>query len=157
MIADVHMVDPKLAAKLINAKSIEEVKEAIAGLERSLKTPSWRPVGGIEANDGPIELGKDAPAQLVERVVNGIEACFELKAHKSDAVPTSPQEAAQTWYPVLKKGLAAASKTDLRKLAIESVRVHLAESGNEKPTVIIEDWGIGQHPSNIGTSRCGRC
>src|SRR5262249_25209127 len=56
----------------------------------------------------------------------------------------------QTWYPVLKKGLSAADKTDLRKLAMDSVRVHLAESGDDsRPTVIVEDWGIGQHPSNF--------
>ena len=150
------MVGPGPAAKLLDAKTPEQTKAAIAAIESSLGGVVWSPVGGNPTNHGTIELGMDPAAQLLERVVNAQEACLELEALRRRASASSPHDAAAKWFGVPANGLTDMSDADVRALAERTVQVTMAESGAVKrPTVIITDQGMGQHPCAFPSTLVG--
>lgn len=148
----VHLVDATLAAALINAETVAETESAIAAFERSVRGCSWRPVGDIEFNHGPAQIGIDPATQLIERVINAQEACIELEAYRRQVSPSSPQEAASLFFNVPPDGLAAMDDKAIRVLAERTVSVTMAESGGKAPTVIVDDRGIGQQPLKFSTT-----
>ena len=149
-----HPLGKALAARLLSVTTNDATREVIKEIQGELDF-TWCPVGGNPSNDGPIELGKDAPTQLIERVVNGIEACFELEArlHARDR-PGTPAEAGARWFGLPPRGVTA-MKDDkkVRSIAEGAVHVHLTDSGDpDRPTILVEDHGMGQHPSAFSTS-----
>lgn len=154
-VAQTYLIPGELTDQLLSLATNESARKFIDTLEKAVPNHLWEPIGGNPYNDGPIELGKDAPTQLVERVVNAIEACFELQAKRDPTTqPQSPDAAAHAWFAVPSRGVGAMTdEKAVRSLALRTVRVHLMDSGNsERPTVRIEDQGIGQHPAAFSTS-----
>ena len=146
------LTSPGLVAKLLSATTFADVtaimkqaeKEGIVG-ERNL--------GDGENNAGVVQFASNPYSALVERVTNGIDALLDMKAieHAGQIMATSPREAATAWYGVPKTGLNDLTPAERRQLA-ENLRVTLEESGNKtRPTVAIEDRGVGQHPSEFPT------
>jgi hypothetical protein len=146
-IENVALVDRALARKLIEAESIEETEAAIAAVEMRIANPRWRAVGDIENNHGAAQIGVDPPTQLIERFINGQEAAIELEVRRTGIVPKTPHDAARKLFGVPSRGLADMKDPEVRALAERTVSVTLADSGDKKPTVVVEDRGIGQHPS----------
>lgn len=147
MNANIHKVSAMNGGALIAARTVDEVERAIEGIEAELGSVVWRPLDDTERNNGSVELGRNSATQLIERVVNGQEACLELMAATTGEVPATPYEAAQRWFGVPKGGLAAMSDSAVRTLAEGLVAVTLVESGvPQNPTVVVADQGIGRHP-----------
>jgi hypothetical protein len=136
-----------LALRLMEAKTVKDVEDILA-LARDIYGPlKQRPVGDRPNNSGTIRVGSDPALGVVERVVNAMDALLDLghAEHPKDG-PKSPREAAELWFGVSKTGLADMSDEDRRKLG-QKIQVWLDESGDAKrPTVVIEDRGIGQAP-----------
>lgn len=148
--ARVEVSEKALASALMDAKTVEGVErilEMAADLYGSL---SERPVGDRPNNIGTIRLGSDPALGLVERVTNGMDALLDLgrALHPVDA-PISPREAAELWYGVPRGGVGDMTGTERRALG-ERLKVWLDESGdNKRPTVVVEDQGIGQSPCDF--------
>lgn len=147
----IRKVDEKgLADRLLEAKTVADVDEILRQAEGLCGPLKQRPVGDRPNNSGAIRAGSDPALGVVERVVNAMDAMLDLGAreHPQDA-PKSPREAAEMWFGVPKAGLAEMS-TEARRELGEQIQVWLDESGDPKrPTVVVEDWGIGQAPARF--------
>lgn len=139
-----------LALRLMGARTVKDVDEILV-MAQSLYGPlKQRPVGDRPNNSGTIRVGSDPALGIVERIVNAMDAMLDLgrAGHPKDA-PTSPREAAELWFGVPKTGLADMGDAERRALG-ERIRVWLDESGDPKrPTVVVDDAGIGQSPSRF--------
>jgi hypothetical protein len=64
-------------------------------------------------------------------------------------MPTSPRDAATAWLGVEAAGIGETTYEDRRRIA-EGLQVILDDSGEKRrPTLIVEDHGIGQHPDDF--------
>ena len=112
----------------------------------------WKPVGGISNNSGAIEISSDPAETLNERTTNAIDAILEREwqeNHSSEPQPSSPREAAEKWFKIPRGKLSNLSQQERRKLG-EKIQIILLESSIEKkPTILVRDVGIGQHPSEF--------
>jgi hypothetical protein len=144
-VARVEISDKVLAAAIMGARTVHDVRR-IREIAESLHGPvALRAVGDRENNIGTIRLGSDPALGLVERVTNGMDALLDLGklAHPSDT-PTSPREAARLWYGVPSGGVGDMTDSERRALG-ENLRIWFADSGESKrPTVVVEDQGLGQ-------------
>ncbi len=107
----------------------------------------WRPVGDRPNNIGTIRIASDPALSLVERITNAIDAMLELgRAANVGPDPSKPRDAAHRWFGIPKGGLAEMTETERRGLGA-NIAITLAESGEpRRPTVIVDDRGVGQHP-----------
>jgi hypothetical protein len=124
----------------------------------------WRLVGGDISNASHIHLAQSSVSPIVERIINSYDACIELKEYEEfgdkapiEKLPPSPRSATEKWFNVPKGDLAVyAKKLNLeQKNEFGNQFVHLIfeDSGNTRqPTLIIKDWGIGQHPIDFNTT-----
>lgn len=126
-----------------------DVRALVAAAGRSGQM-RWRPVGDRPNNIGTIRIASDPALSMVERVTNAIDAMLELgRAANVGPEPSNPREAAQHWFGVPTGGIAELGDSERRVLGA-NISVTLAGSGEAKrPTVVIEDRGIGQHPSRF--------
>jgi len=146
-VAQVEVSQKAFAETLLNARTPEDVERILEMAEESFGPVSWRAVGDRPNNNGTVRLGSDPALGLVERVTNGMDALLDLGRlqHQGDA-PATPREAARLWYGVPPGGVGDMTETERRDLG-QKLRVWLDESGDPKrPTVVIEDEGIGQCP-----------
>lgn len=108
------------------------------------------PVGGRENNIGTIRMASDPGLALIERLTNGMDSLLELAVlQHPGSNPQSPEAAAKLLgIPV--GGVPDMTDTERRHLA-EKLVISMHESGvKRRPTVCIEDRGMGQHPSQFG-------
>jgi hypothetical protein len=107
----------------------------------------WRPVGDRPNNIGTIRIASDPALSMVERVTNAIDAMLELgRAANVGPDPSNPRDAAHRWFGIPKAGLAEVTEAERRALGT-NIAITLADSGEAKrPTVVVDDRGIGQHP-----------
>lgn len=114
----------------------------------------WRPLGDRLANASNVELITEPGPPVVERITNGIDAMLELHYQLADCPepgPPSPRAAAEQWFGIQGGTLSAIreDRTVISKLA-PNVRVDVYDSGESKrPTITIQDTGIGQHPTDL--------
>lgn len=148
--AQVEVSQKAFVKALLNARTPEDVERILEMAEALFGPLSWRAVGDRENNIGTIRVGSDPALGIVERVTNGMDALLDLGhlQHPDDAA-SSPRGAARLWYRVPAGGVGDMTETDRRALG-EKLRVWLDESGDPKrPTVVVEDDGIGQSPANF--------
>ncbi|MBS3140233.1 hypothetical protein J4479_04485 [Candidatus Woesearchaeota archaeon] len=149
--------------ELLNIRTILQVENFI---NKYGEKWVWRPVGGRE-NAGVIEMGSEPGDALAERITNGVDAILERKYHelgKPFQMPASPRKAVEKWFKIPDGQLKKLTNEERRKLA-ESLKITFVESGDDQtlypdqwdkvkncPTVIIQDLGIGQNPTEfVGT------
>jgi hypothetical protein len=133
------------AAQLWSARTGEDIERIMQAVEADTGFTAI-PVGR-ENNIGTIRMASDPGLALIERVTNGIDSLLELAVLRHPgADPKTPEEAAQL-LGVPPGGIAAMTDTERRTLA-EHLVVSLHESTiKRRPTLRVEDRGIGQHPS----------
>jgi hypothetical protein len=142
--------EAKLAGMLWSAQSPEDVEAVLAFVNEN-----WGfnliPVGRPN-NIGTIRMASDPGLALIERITNGIDSHLELiVAAIGGAVPQTPQQAAAL-LGVPPGGLQDMIDTERRVLA-EKLIVSVHDSGTKRrPSVRVEDRGIGQHPDAFATT-----
>jgi len=139
--------DSQLASLLWNAKTSAEIVKILGLIEVSGMLAV--PVGGRNNNIGTIRMASDPGLAIIERVTNGIDSLLELAVLVDPGTdPKTPEEAALLLgVPV--GGIAGMTDVERRKLA-EGLVLSLHESDiKRRPTVRIQDRGIGQHPSSL--------
>ena len=148
--AKVETTERALAQLVWNTRTTTDVAVILEMAQELYGRVTWRPVGDRENNIGTIRLGSDPGLGIIERVTNGMDALLDLGhfQHVGDP-PTTPREAARLWYGVPAGGVGDMTESE-RRLLGERLQVWLDESGVAKrPTVVIEDQGIGQSPERF--------
>lgn len=142
-------ISKKLSQQVFSIASRDELAKWILDVERELGGITWRPLGDIENNIHTVEVASDAALALVERPTNSIDALLDLRARERNEKAETPHAAARAWWNVPPEGLSAMSDADRRALA-DHARVTMLESGvADRPTIVIEDSGTGQHPDDF--------
>lgn len=107
---------------------------------------------GRKNNIGTIRIASDPGLALLERVTNGIDSLIEMQVLLSGCEPASPEAAAHELFGVPEGGIGEMTDSERRALA-ENLVVSLHDSGAaDRPTIRVEDRGIGQHPSDFHTT-----
>lgn len=139
-----------LAGRLWEARSMRDVADVMAMAEKRYGPIEKRPVGGRENNIGIIRLASDPGLASVGRITNGMDAVLELQALLKDQSAASPRAAFRAWLG-LDPGSLGETVPEVRRRIAESLQVILDDSGEKRrPTLIVEDRGIGQHPDDFG-------
>jgi hypothetical protein len=147
--ASMTKISKKLSDRLFEITSDEELQDWIRAVDKEVGGISWVPLGGIENNVHTVEVASDPALALVERPTNGIDAELDLKARVRGESAATPHEAARKWWGIPPEGLSALDEKARRELA-DLVRVTMLESGTaDRPTVLIQDAGTGQHPDDF--------
>jgi hypothetical protein len=136
-----------LADLLTAAKSPSDIEAILKLVEESIGL-SLIPVGR-DNNIGTIRMASDPGLAMIERLTNGIDSLLELAVLVfPGADPQTPQEAAKL-LGVPSGGIRELTDLERRSLG-ERLVICLHESGNKRrPTVRVEDCGIGQHPDDF--------
>src|SRR5262249_55234374 len=109
----------------------------------------WMSLGDIENNVHAVEVASDPGSALVERVTNAIDAVLDLEAVRRTDTAPSPHAAAQKWLGVPTGGLSEMPQPSRQKLA-DRVRITNFHSGiAQRPTLVVQDSGSGQHPDDF--------
>lgn len=151
--ARVEVSERTFAQSLLTARTTGDVERLLEMAETLFGPLSTRPVGDRPNNIGTVRVGSDPALGIVERVTNAMDALLDLgRATHPDDSPLSPREAAQLWYGVPLGGVGEMTDTERRTLG-EKLKVWLDESGEAKrPTVVVEDQGIGQSARDFPTT-----
>jgi hypothetical protein len=142
-------ISQKLSEQVFSIATREDLAQWVRDVEQELAGVTWRPLGDIENNIHTVEVASDPALALVERPTNSIDALLDLRARERGEKAATPHAAARAWWGVPAEGLSAMSDADRRMLA-DHVRVTMLESGvDDRPTIVIEDSGTGQHPDDF--------
>jgi hypothetical protein len=140
------VVPRELSERVFTLKTREECEQWLREVDKAVGGLKWANLGGRDDNVHTVQVATDPAAALVERVTNSIDAVIDLETIRRGETPASPQEAAQKYFGIPKRGVSEMPMTERQKVA-EHIRVTNQESGiQEKPTVEISDAGTGQHP-----------
>jgi hypothetical protein len=143
------MISGNLAARVFEITRPDEVISWLAEVEKELGGLRWVPLGGIPNNVHTVQVSADPALALVERPINSIDAVLDLKAEELKETAPTPHDAARAWWGVLAGGLSE-MKEDARRQLADFIRVVNVDSGDiERPTIIIQDAGTGQHPDDF--------
>jgi hypothetical protein len=138
-----------LAERLLSARTMQDVNDILTMADELYGTLEIRPVGGRPNNIGTVRVASDPGQASVERITNGMDAILELMARLTPQSAATPRDGARAWLGVDPAGLVAMTDTQRRALA-ENLSVIVDDSGEDRrPTLIVEDRGIGQHPSDF--------
>ena len=139
----------ELSARVFQISSEEELLDWLEAADKESQGLRWVPLGGIENNVHTVEVASDPALALVERVTNSIDALLDLRARERGETAPTPHQGARRWWSVPPDGLSSMSEEDRRKLA-DLIRVTMHESGTaDRPTIVIQDQGTGQHPDDF--------
>ena len=142
-------ISKELSDQLFEIATEEELTDWVSLVERELGGISWVPLGGIDNNVHTVEVASDPALALVERPTNSIDALLELRARELGETAATPHLGAIRWWGVPADGLSAMTDRDRRELA-DNIRITMIESEiADRPTVIIQDQGTGQHPDDF--------
>ncbi len=140
--------DVVILRKLFSACKTAEIDRIIEQLTSSGEY-KWVPVGGRPNNAGNIDVAKEAPAPIVERITNSIDAMLELK---KVGTCSSPRKAVEDWFEIPGGRLENLSRDRMQELA-DNIEVVFWDSGDDKaPTITIRDRGIGRPPSQFSST-----
>lgn len=138
-----------LSEAIFTLSTEEQLTDWIRAVDKEIGGGTWVPLGGIDNNVHTVEVASDPALALVERPTNSIDALLDLRARERGETARTPHDAAKRWWGVPPGGLSAMTDHDRRELA-DHARVIMVDSGTpERPTVVIQDAGTGQHPDDF--------
>lgn len=145
----VMRIPRELSERLFNVSTEQELNRWIRDVDKAVGGITWPWLGGIDNNVHTVEVASDPSLALVERPTNSIDALLDLKARELSRTAPSPHAAAREWFAIPPGGLSALSQEDRRALA-DHIQVIMMESDVlDRPTVVIQDRGTGQHPDDF--------
>jgi hypothetical protein len=140
-----------LSEKVFEITTEEETLDWIKAVEKEVGGVVWVPIGspGLSDNVHTVEVASDPALALVERPTNSVDAVLDLKACELAETSPTPHQAAHQWWGVPSEGLSGMSNEKRRDLA-DMIRVTMLESETaDRPTIVIQDAGTGQHPDDF--------
>src|SRR6266498_2245113 len=130
---------------LLKATRAGDVERIITHLGERIQ---WVPLGGNSGNFGIISMGADPFDGITERITNAIDAIIELQVELRPELKrtTSPRKAVEAIYELKDGKLRWCEQRRIGELA-SHIKVKFMDSESSKrPTIEIQDQGIGQHP-----------
>src|ERR1044072_3984485 len=138
-----------LSEQIFQITTQEQVDQWIRDVDKSIGGISWAPVGGIQNNVHTVEVASDPSLALGERPNNSIDALLDLLAIERGETARTAHDAAKKWWGVPNDGLSGMTDKDRRTLA-DNIRVTMFEAeATDRPTIVIQDRGMGQHPDDF--------
>lgn len=138
-----------LSAQVFELRDEASVRKWLHAAEKEIGGLVWVPLGGIDNNVHSVEVASDPALALVERPTNGIDALLDLRARELKQTADTPRDAAVKWWGVPASGLTSMDEKSRRDLA-DRIRVVMEESEvDDRPTIVIQDYGTGQHPDHF--------
>lgn len=142
-------ISKRLSEDAFQVKTRDEVESWLVAVEKEAGGLRWVPLGGIPNNVHTVQVSADPALAQVERPINSIDAVLDLKAEELKQTAPSPHQAARAWWGVPAGGLSEMKEEARRQLA-DLIRVTNLDSGDiERPTIVIQDAGTGQHPDDF--------
>lgn len=145
----------------LHFEELDELRtpQAVEGFVQA-RDLEWKRVGE-QHNTGTAEMGSDSENALVERETNMIDAIVEreaieqygdLESAKSE-LPADPREAVSELLELPVEGYDGVNQREVSALAERAVVKVLDGSDNDdRLTVDLRDQGVGQHPSDFGST-----
>lgn len=135
-----------LADRLLTIQTSDDVEEILAFFPDA----RWRNLGDRENNYPQVNTGSDAGDAWIERITNGIDALVEREmVVRGVSGLTSPRKAAEFLFDISNGRLVNLDDAFRRHLA-ERLTVTVRDSGEwKRPTLVVQDAGIGQHPDEF--------
>ena len=148
---------------LLNARTKSDIENILSKLNiaDSKSKPvncdfKWKEIGDSLSNAANIETTSSSIACIIERITNAFDANIELKKIRDkdeNNSPQSPRRAVEEWFkiPGGDMGKYGNDMSNEERVQLASLtKVEFYDSGDEqKPTIIIKDLGVGQHPSDF--------
>lgn len=142
--------------------TIEQLQEITSAEELDSfledKGVTWQRLGGEDTNNiGIVDMGSEAEQAFFERVSNAQDAVIEKKALNRygdidtaiNNLPNSPREAIKELYDISNGDLTNLDHKKRKRLADE-IQLRLLNSGiDDRPTIDVNDNGIGQQPTEF--------
>jgi hypothetical protein len=142
----------QLSERLFEINTGDDLDSWLREVEKQVGGVLWTPLGGRDNNSHTVEVATDSALALVERPTNCIDAMLELMAETLGQTADTPHLAARKWFSIPADGLSAMSE-DARRALADKIRVTMHESGDaDRPTISIQDHGIGQHPDDFSAT-----
>jgi hypothetical protein len=142
-------IPASLSSEIFELTTEAEVTEWLRRVDKVIQGIVWRPLGGIANNVHTVEVASDPSLALVERPTNSIDQLLDLKAMELRETAPTPHAGARRWWGVPSAGLAELDEAERRRLA-DLIRVEMYESQkDDRPTIVIQDQGTGQHPDDF--------
>lgn len=128
-------------------KDVEGILTSIQDHDGYRLIPVGRP-----NNIGTIRMASDPGLAMIERLTNGIDSLLELAVRLSPrSDPQTPKQAAEL-LGVPAGGIHEMYEKERRELG-ERLVISVHESGiKRRPTLRVQDQGIGQHPTDFATT-----
>ncbi|HEX9341641.1 MAG TPA: hypothetical protein VF992_10815 [Thermoplasmata archaeon] len=140
--------------ELLMATTAGDVEKVIERLSNRIE---WVPLGGNAGNYGIISMGADPYDGITERITNAIDAMIELQVELRPELKrtTSPRKAVEAIYELKDGKLRWCEQRRIGELA-SHIKVKFMDSESSKrPTIEIQDQGIGQHPLDFPATLLG--
>src|SRR6266511_2596988 len=134
----------QVAERLLNASTARDVEEII----ESLPNRRWEPFGGKRGNWAQINAVSEPGDALVERVTNAFDALIEREVEVTGRRSfTNPRQAVEALFAIPGGRVANIHDEVRRRQLARQLLISARDSGiDKKPTVVVTDDGIGQHP-----------
>ncbi len=147
-----YTVDARLRAptdlnRLFTAGTTADVGSLVAALTNA----KWRPYGDQDGNFTLINATADSLDAIIEKVINGQDGLIELFASlKRRTDYPNPREAVEDLFQVPKGHLEFLPDADRRRRLAEMLTIALRPGdSDDRPSVVVTDHGIGQHPDDF--------
>ena len=134
--------------EILRASTVVDVESIVTRLGKGLE---WIPLGDNAGNYGIINMAADPYDGITERITNAIDAMIELEVELNPALKRcpSPRKAIEEIHGLKDGNLRWCEQARIGELASD-IKVKFLDSGEPKrPTIEIQDLGIGQHPQDF--------
>jgi hypothetical protein len=140
----------QLAERLLEASTVSDVEQIIAAIPNK----RWEPFGGKRGNWAQINAVSEPSDAIVERVTNAFDALLERDVELTgNRTFSSPRQAVETLFGIPGGRIANLTDDMRRRELARQIVVSARDSGVDKrPSIVIRDDGIGQHPDAFPTT-----
>lgn len=140
----------QIAQRLLDASNVVDVQEII----EAIPNKRWEPFGGKRGNWAQINAVSEPSDAIVERVTNAFDALIEREVEVTgNHTFTSPRQAVDALFGIPGGRIANVQDDPRRRQLARQLVVSARDSGiDKKPTIVIKDEGIGQHPDDFPTT-----
>ncbi len=143
------------ARKILSLTSVDAVEEFLTDIGVNTSDGwRWLPLGGRDNNAGSVNLAIEPGQALVERITNALDAHIELQYEQRGRPKglDSPRTAVAHLWDLEAERLTRETQAGnhfIQTMAPKTTVRAIGSTRRPQSTVVIEDMGIGQHPSDF--------
>ena len=150
--------------KVFNCNGEDALHEIVTNNKYFKDANNWYPYGGRDKKDRSnfSTFENQQPhsgAALVEKITNSIDALLLKRCKqeginpKSQNAPKTMEEATEIFFEIPKGDIGELTGTRRSKIARDNMQI-IATGNDDKPDLMVYDYGEGQHPDNFKNTFC---